>query len=273
MVLERFSGAAGRGAGGFLGGLFNNPGVVIIAGIGIALFLFRDKISDAFGSLGESIGNIGNIEFPDISFPEITFPEITFPSFPDITFPEFNFNLPSLPGLPGGPAPFVEPERQDVPFPDPARPEEFGPIDIVPGFGRDDPRREFLTPAQEFAIDERGSTLEELFPDQPVNIMDFINRFVGPTQPSDLVSIQEPEIPFAVANIEETQSEFQERSAAFAESFPDITRSTSLPGGDIIFGEQLSRNQEDFQRILDEEAARSESIFAALFGNVQNPNF
>ncbi len=76
-----------------------------------------------------------------------------------------------------------------------------------------------------------------------------------------------------VVNVEETQSEFQERSAAFVESFPDITRSTSLPGSEISFGRQLSRNQEDFQSILDEEARRAEAIFASLFGNVQNPDF
>jgi len=81
------------------------------------------------------------------------------------------------------------------------------------------------------------------------------------------------ETPFAVANVPETQAEFQSRSGAFAEAFPDITRSTSLPDGDIIFGRQLSRESENFQSVLSEEAARSQSIFANLFGNVQNPNF
>lgn len=80
------------------------------------------------------------------------------------------------------------------------------------------------------------------------------------------------EIPFAVSNIEETQPEFQERSTAFAEAFPDIAFSTSLTD-DITFGRQLSRESEDFESVLAAEAARSESIFAALFGNVQNPNF
>jgi len=79
-------------------------------------------------------------------------------------------------------------------------------------------------------------------------------------------------IPFAVANVEETQAGFQERSQAFAQTFPDIAFSTSLTD-DITFGRQLSRNQEDFESVLAAEAARSESIFAGLFGNVQNPNF
>jgi len=80
------------------------------------------------------------------------------------------------------------------------------------------------------------------------------------------------ETPFAVANVEETQAGFQERSQAFAETFPGIAFSTSLTD-DITFGRQLSRNQEDFESVLAAEAARSESIFAGLFGNVQNPNF
>jgi len=103
--------AGGRGAGGFLGGFFNNPGVVIIAGLAVALFLFRDKISEGFGQLAEGIGNIGNVEFPDISFPEISFPEINieFPEFPDFgsIFEDF-FNQ-----FGGGGEP--------------------GPVDIVPG--------------------------------------------------------------------------------------------------------------------------------------------
>jgi len=80
-------------------------------------------------------------------------------------------------------------------------------------------------------------------------------------------------IPFAVANVEETQAGFQERAAAFVEAQPEITAFTSLPGSFQGFGRQLSRNQEDFESVLAAEARRSESIFAGLFGNVQNPNF
>jgi len=92
MVLERVAEVGGRGAGGFLGGLANNPGVIIIAVVAVALFIFRDRITGAFGQLGEAIGNIGNIEFPDITFPD-------FPEFPDITFPDFP-EFPELPELP-----------------------------------------------------------------------------------------------------------------------------------------------------------------------------
>jgi len=94
MVLNRLSEAGGRGAGGFLGGILNNPGTVAILAIVAALILFRGDIRSAFASIPEAIGNIGNVQFPDIEFPsfefpQITFPEITFPEFP--TFPEINF--------------------------------------------------------------------------------------------------------------------------------------------------------------------------------------
>jgi len=81
-------------------------------------------------------------------------------------------------------------------------------------------------------------------------------------------------IPFAVANVEETQAEFQERAGAFVQALPEVTAFTSLPDSRTDFvRRQLSRNQEDFESILEAEARRSETIFAGLFGNVQNPNF
>jgi len=89
MVLNRISEAGGRGAGGFLGGVANNPGVIIIIAILGALVLFRGDIRNAFASIPEAIGNIGNVELPDISLPDITFPTFNFPEFPEITFPEF----------------------------------------------------------------------------------------------------------------------------------------------------------------------------------------
>jgi len=91
--------AAGRGAGGFLGGLFNNPGVVILGGLAIALVFFSGDIRKAFGSLGESIGSIGDIQLPSISLPDITFPSI---DFPDITFPSFDIDFPDFSNIFGG---------------------------------------------------------------------------------------------------------------------------------------------------------------------------
>jgi len=79
-----------RAAGSFLGGLANNPAVVIIALVLGGLFIFRDRISSAIGGIGEGLVNIElpQINFPEINFPE--FPEINLPAFPEITFPDFS---------------------------------------------------------------------------------------------------------------------------------------------------------------------------------------
>jgi len=74
-----------RAAGSFLGGLANNPAIVIIALVLGGLFIFKDRISGAFGSLGEGIGDI-NIQLPEINLPEIKLPEIT---LPEIKLPDF----------------------------------------------------------------------------------------------------------------------------------------------------------------------------------------
>jgi len=68
-----------RTAGSFLGGIFNNPGIIILGGLAIALLFFQKDIREAFGNLGKI-----NIELPEFKFPEFTFPEITFPTLPEI---------------------------------------------------------------------------------------------------------------------------------------------------------------------------------------------
>jgi len=68
-----------RAAGSFLGGIFNNPGIIILGGLAIALLFFQKDIREAFGNLGKI-----NIELPEFKFPEFTFPEITFPTLPEI---------------------------------------------------------------------------------------------------------------------------------------------------------------------------------------------
>jgi len=103
LVLERLSGSAGRGAGGFLGGLFNNPGVVILGALALALVFFSGDIRKAFGSFGE---NIGKVELPAINLPDINFPDIKFPDF-DFKFPEFDIQFPDFSNLFG-----------DIKFPD-----------------------------------------------------------------------------------------------------------------------------------------------------------
>jgi len=119
-----------RAAGSFLGGLTNNPGLIVILLVLGGLFIFRDKISNFVQTGLEGFGEI-----------DITLPEITFPDFPE--FPEF----PELPPLPdfcalfglGCPDDGFSPENPppvDTPLPpdvidDPEFP--LGPID--PGEG------------------------------------------------------------------------------------------------------------------------------------------
>jgi len=86
-----------RAAGSFLGGLANNPAIVIIALVLGGLFIFKDRISEAFGSLGEGLGDI-NIQLPSISLPEIKLPEFNLPEF---EFPEFKFPEITLPDFSG----------------------------------------------------------------------------------------------------------------------------------------------------------------------------
>jgi len=90
-----------RAAGSFLGGITNNPGIVIIAIVLGGLFLFKDKISEAFASIGEGFGNIDitlpEIKLPDITFPEFNFPEFNFPDFTDL-FSGFQDQLSSIAG-------------------------------------------------------------------------------------------------------------------------------------------------------------------------------
>lgn len=78
MVLKRISENTGRAAGGFLGGIANNPGIIIVAVALGALFFFRSDIRKAF----EGLGNISLPQLPSVSFPEITFPSIDIISSP-----------------------------------------------------------------------------------------------------------------------------------------------------------------------------------------------
>jgi len=175
--------AKAKAAGQFLGGILNNPAVVILGGLAIVLLFFQKDIRSAFGGLGEGLGNI-DIQLPEIKFPDINFPDINFPdiNFPDITFPDFNLDFGA--GF-GGVVDqitkafddfskqFVPEERIDVPFGDTGQ-----IIDVVPDVtgGAAERRRaqeeaaalaaipdrdiqddvEGLTPAQRFGFIERG---------------------------------------------------------------------------------------------------------------------
>jgi len=81
LVLERLSGAAGRGSGSFLGGLLNNPAVVGLGALALVFVFFGGDIRKAFGSFGE---NLGKIELPSISLPDITFPSIDLPDISNV---------------------------------------------------------------------------------------------------------------------------------------------------------------------------------------------
>jgi len=75
-----------RAAGSFLGGIANNPGIIIIAALLGGLFIFRDRISGAFAAIPGALGDI-NIQLPEIALPAlptINLPEITFPSLPGL---------------------------------------------------------------------------------------------------------------------------------------------------------------------------------------------
>jgi len=78
-----------RSAGSFLGGIFNNPGIVILGGLAIALLFFQGDIRKAFGDLGKGFGQITlpEIKLPEINFPEFKFPDFKFPEFPEFKFP------------------------------------------------------------------------------------------------------------------------------------------------------------------------------------------
>jgi len=184
------------------------------------------------------------------AFEGFKFPEITLPSLPSITLPTFEFPTFELPTF----------ELPSFEFPTFELPSFEFPTFELPTFEDIFPRSgnggDFTDVGMAGARGERGGT-----GDEPQVLLD------------DLINVGLPDIPFAVTNIEETQAGFQQRSAALAELLPDLTRSTSLPDGDIIFGRQLSRESEDFESVLEAEARRSESIFTGLFGNVQNPEF
>jgi len=74
-----------RAAGSFLGGIANNPGIIILGLALGALFIFRDRISEAFAAIpGAVAGGIGDI---NINLPSINLPEITLPALPEL--PDF----------------------------------------------------------------------------------------------------------------------------------------------------------------------------------------
>jgi len=213
---------------GILDSLSKNPSAIALAALGIGLFIFRDKISGFFSDI--TGGAQGTAQIAETG---------------GILARNLQSNLTGTP-LPGDPL--------------------FGESGLFAGIG--DFFSNFKLPTFEFpsfptasAEIPTGSDFTDVgmaaarARDAPIQ--------VGPApEPTGFIGADPIEIPFAVSNVPETQQEFQLRSRQFAEAFPGTTFSTSLTD-DITFGRQLSRNQEDFEPTLAEEAARSESIFAA----------
>jgi len=166
-----------RAAGSFLGGIFNNPGIVILGLALGGLLIFRDKISEAFasipGAVASGIGDINiqlpSFEFPKIELPEFKFPEIEFPELPDFAglFSGFqeqldtlgkqfqDFKLPELPPL------FVEdPSVSTVPDPldQNLSPGLAGGIQQRQRDLRESLAEQGVTPAQQFAAEKGGAS-------------------------------------------------------------------------------------------------------------------
>jgi len=226
---------------GILDSLTKNPGLLGLAALGIGLFIFRDKISGFFSDI--TGGAQGTAQIAETG---------------GILARNLQSNLTATP-LPEDPL--------------------FGETGFFTTLGSTIQNAFKSISSFEFP------SLPNVFAEQPTTNGDFTDTGMAESRarqnieqevirfPTEGFIVADPvTIPFAVANVEETQAEFQERSTSFAETFPDIAFSTSLTP-EITFGRQLSRESEDFESVLAAEAARSESIFAGLFGNVQNPNF
>jgi len=277
--------AKAKAAGSFIGGIFNNPGVVILGGLAIALLIFNKPITQAFADLGKSISSgIGGInielpEFPEFKFPEFKFPEFKFPdiTFPDITFPSFDFgNI------------FGQGTEIDIALSEGATPSDIADIiGIDPNDPNQDPTK-FLPP-----IPEEGDPL-----------------FVGPVQPTppfmlpDTPPISVPftppvELPpgflgggvsFEGGTIFETPienlslSQIIDKFMVTASQAADILAQAQDNFGDFDFGtntgsgfgpgdDPLTTPLVTGGATLESEAEKAAQLFQELFGNVQNPNF
>jgi len=228
-----------RAAGQFLGGILNNPAVVILGGLAIVLLIFRGNISQAFADLGKSIsGGLGdiNIQLPEISlpsFPEISFPEL--PSFPEITFPELpsfpEITFPDFSNLFGGGA-VTPPEQDPAGAPDLSiglaggiqerrrAQQEAAALAAIPERDIQDAILGDLTPAQKFAFIERGviPTGFEVIGGELVAISQMVSGAAA-VQPNDLdfgvqSFLQEPQqftgggVSFMGGSVSPTPTEF-----------------------------------------------------------------
>lgn len=238
---------------GILDSLTRNPGLLGLAALGIGLFIFRDRISGFFSDItGGAAGTAQIAETGGILAKNLTSNLTLTPLPDDPIFGESglfagigkffsDFKLPSFPSFPEVPGIVGRPFDPD--------PRDFTDVGMAASRARQ--TESIDLPLGELPGFEAAKALAD----------------------AGLVTRELREIPFAVENVPETQAGFQARSMAFGEALPDVTFQTSFIDGDIVFGRQLSRESQDFENVLAAEARRSESIFAGLFGNVQNPDF
>jgi len=96
----------GRGVGAALSSPFGIGALGVVALLG-GIFIFRDKISEAFANIKLPFADfkLPDFKFPDFDFkfPDFKFPDFDF-KFPDFDFkfPDFDFKLPDFEGLFGG---------------------------------------------------------------------------------------------------------------------------------------------------------------------------
>jgi len=160
---------AGSGIGAGIGTALSSPfgfGALAVVALLAGLFIFRDKISEAFA------GGIGGV---NVSLPAINLPEFKFPDF-DFKFPDFDFKFP------------------EIKFPDFSFPSLFPPTEKTPtteGLVPDPETNGFKLPADKSLTEV---VLGGLFPDKTVSDVGLI----GPTLPPAEVDIVGGEVsPFA----------------------------------------------------------------------------
>jgi len=233
---------------GILDSISKNPSFLALAALGIGLFIFRDRISGFFSDItggaegAASIAETGGLLARNL---QSNLTQTPLPEDPLFGTSGFFTNIAK------GISEFKFPSFE---FPS------------ISGFGNG--RQEVEGTNGDFTdvgmAQARGRQTEGM------NIEQEIMKF-----PTEGFVVADPvTIPFAVTNVEETQAEFQERGAAAALALPNIFENTSFGSvPSVNVEQQLSRESADFGDVLAQQARQSESIFAALFGNVQNPNF
>jgi len=296
-----------RAIGSFLGGITNNPGVIIILLVLGGLFIFRNRISEAFAAIpGAVAGGIGDIDIklPDIKFPDITFPDFKFPDFkfpefkfPDIVLPEFFPNQESIPKLEEGEEGtgllegFVGGEGGEPKLPDDKN--LFQTVIL-------DPLLDFLTPAQKFAAEKSGISGTQ-------QLIDFLGLEFAPPAAAEVAPVipDQSALGFddTVLNLIGTEQEFTGGGVGFQggvinptpittlsqviDLFPGVTASQAsdflsefsgiLPEAALMQGfDIINISGDPSQPIIDQpsslgtEGISAEELFSFLFPNVQS---